>query len=1021
MAEITKNSFVEANKHTKVIVQRGKDVCDFEMNELQDIQRVLVYRALQKGFSGLASQEAGSNDDGYLIVGTGATNQTTVKAGWVFAEGIPINLASDATLTGFTDADVIDPRIDVVYLAVSEVEVVDPAQVPQLGETTKRLRLTPVLAIEEGTPDASPVAPAIPTNSIAEIWKGGTHYVKLAEVYRPAGSGGTIDASDVTDFRKRLAANLIDDVLHQWPDGTVTGNWVMTCGDGINTFGDFEGEDAIRQAVDFMDTYMGTKWSLTLFVKEGTYTVNDASDQILLGDYHALRIVGDTAEHTSTGAGTYLQNTGTVPTVSLGYNSSFEVENVKFRREGTTNQFHHIEASDIGAQVTARRCSFQNGSFHLHDANAPHHFSDCLMTQSSTATLYPLFTVEVLQVGFSSIVFERCQLYSYEVDTPLVWVTHNGNVVGARTIDLIRFEDCELHCAGCTGAVTASANGGVIGIDPTAITGGGGSLELTKLEIIGCKMDRPTTTQNIGLYLTQQDVTFNEVRIIDTDWDLTGNLTSVPFYIGTEVGNPNDGGNVYIENVTVAVDDAAAKPTNLSPTGIETLTDALSGMVMFFVDVLNIRGMSITYDRVDSTVGDFRAYDGDIRDLTLSGWATDSSGSYPEGRVMTDRAKFTRLDMRALSTNFSGHPSAGVVKSLGDVSLVDSFISNFRTLLSGVEAVEVGGSITNAYVENTTINLCRDGVYSATATDTFGPDLIVKDCIIQGSYRYGIRYDASSSGGNPQPGWFEISGCRIQSCNDEGIYLNADSYDISDGNSFVVRDNIVLGNNGGLVQIRVGSASVDNTQAQIVGNDCGRTGKIRVETQTNYYVMGVEVEASHDTYFWHATPSGDTPTTVQAWNTTSYVEISGGGYVDVPNCEPGDQLLIDSSWHAWQDGGSNGLFQLKAIEDYGGSPSSTAPIDGCKAWVAADPALGASFQTHPTFAGVFTIATAGTCRIICEGKVQTSGSLYVKATCSIRVTRVRNSGNVMNKLPFVRTSTPTTGQMIQNYAVFDRN
>jgi hypothetical protein len=197
-ADITKNSFREENLHTSVVFQRGRDIHDFELNELQDILRTQQYRALLAESGGL---NPGSNDDGFLAVGANEINEVTIKAGSLFCDGIPIILHEDLDYT-FGPGQVIT-----IYLTVGEAEAPDPAQVPQVGETTRRRKLVLELNWIAGT--------ILPVNSVEEIWQGGTRHFAIARVDRATGIQ-TVAPEDVTDLRKRLPAYVINQWMNQY-------------------------------------------------------------------------------------------------------------------------------------------------------------------------------------------------------------------------------------------------------------------------------------------------------------------------------------------------------------------------------------------------------------------------------------------------------------------------------------------------------------------------------------------------------------------------------------------------------------------------------------------------------------------------------------------------------------------------------------------------------------------------------------------------------------------------------------
>jgi hypothetical protein len=204
VADTTKDSFNESLLHTKVVFQRGKDVLDFELNEFQDILRIQQYRSLVAQSGNL---NPGSNDDGYLVVGTGEANSVTVKAGSLFCDGIPIILTEDLTYDAFTTYGGGGFIYDTVYLMVSEQETADPASIVQLGETTRRRKLFLELGHVTGVD--------LPPDSLQAVWEGGTRYFALARIKR-VGAIADIDEDDVVDLRKRLPAFTIKRYTDQY-------------------------------------------------------------------------------------------------------------------------------------------------------------------------------------------------------------------------------------------------------------------------------------------------------------------------------------------------------------------------------------------------------------------------------------------------------------------------------------------------------------------------------------------------------------------------------------------------------------------------------------------------------------------------------------------------------------------------------------------------------------------------------------------------------------------------------------
>jgi hypothetical protein len=207
VADSIKDSFAEANRFTKVLYQRGKDVCPWELNEMQDVVRVSSYRAMNHGVT-TSTMNPASNDDGWKVTGTGASNQVTVAVGWLFCDGIPLENGTSFTQTGFTTYGGVGSRTDVVYLAVTETEVSDPNFEPKLKETTRRRQVQVAVEISETG------LAGVPSNTSAEIFEGGTHYFPIASIDRPTGQAA-INAGDVTDLRYVLPAKLLTQITRQ--------------------------------------------------------------------------------------------------------------------------------------------------------------------------------------------------------------------------------------------------------------------------------------------------------------------------------------------------------------------------------------------------------------------------------------------------------------------------------------------------------------------------------------------------------------------------------------------------------------------------------------------------------------------------------------------------------------------------------------------------------------------------------------------------------------------------------------
>lgn len=212
MANISRNSYDESKHYDKVILQQGKPITDYDFNEAQDIHRGKLRRVVTELTGG------GAVGDGWKIVGNGATNDFTVKAGALYKNGYRVSLGSDSTAKslGLTLTTPTVNRTDEVYLDVYEVEidsVADPdISHPKLAaigmEPTRRIKIKTDLKVAEGG--------SVPADTSDHF------YYHLATINRLA-NNATITSEMVTE--KRTQSGIIPHKTStpiDHPDGSVT-------------------------------------------------------------------------------------------------------------------------------------------------------------------------------------------------------------------------------------------------------------------------------------------------------------------------------------------------------------------------------------------------------------------------------------------------------------------------------------------------------------------------------------------------------------------------------------------------------------------------------------------------------------------------------------------------------------------------------------------------------------------------------------------------------------------------------
>jgi len=196
MANTGGDTFIETDRYVKLLFQLGKDVLPTEMNEWQDILRVMLARYIQSTFG------EGTLDNGLFVIPTPATgNSVTFKAGSYSRAGQIFILPADVVIP--PDNYLPSPktptstRTDRAYVKLFESEVTavdDPAliQFSELGEeTTRRRKLNVEFFVDT----------SVPVSDVQELWEGGVKYEEVAVINRAAGVD-QIAALGITDTRK---------------------------------------------------------------------------------------------------------------------------------------------------------------------------------------------------------------------------------------------------------------------------------------------------------------------------------------------------------------------------------------------------------------------------------------------------------------------------------------------------------------------------------------------------------------------------------------------------------------------------------------------------------------------------------------------------------------------------------------------------------------------------------------------------------------------------------------------------
>lgn len=188
MADIVKNSYFESKQYQRLIFQRGKDLADFELNELQDIQRVQRRRTFASIFG------HGFVGSGFEILPSANPNEILIRNGDALIQGEFINNPVTFPISGLTTPGA--PRVDIVYLEAREVEI-DFTQdndigEPGVGELARRVKLEWEVKVDEGSSTLPPTT--------GDLHSAGIHRELIGFLNRPASP--TIGAADIIDSRR---------------------------------------------------------------------------------------------------------------------------------------------------------------------------------------------------------------------------------------------------------------------------------------------------------------------------------------------------------------------------------------------------------------------------------------------------------------------------------------------------------------------------------------------------------------------------------------------------------------------------------------------------------------------------------------------------------------------------------------------------------------------------------------------------------------------------------------------------
>lgn len=820
MADITRSTYSETACSVRVTIQKGRFVQDAELNEAQDNLRVAGYR----------SNQAVSHANGVDTLSiTGGTNQVTIGTGKLQIGGYTVVVATPVTVTGLTTPG--GARQDWVYLEIVEAEVADPNPSPTLGETSKRAQLQATFKVVEGsTVPASAGDPWTGGTVRMALWTidrtGGVALIsagdftaqydllpgrKLSEIAPVAagfvtqlyaGTSGRLEsqvASSPLHFRDTLTGSDAD--LSDNGAGNATeiaagagkklrgangsaqapasilralnGRSGISVGDGTNTFGEFNGSDAISRAIAYSNAYMAGA-AVTIRVKAGTYAFSNVP---LVGD---LRIVGEGPESVTLsnngGADTPLfvagQNrltlegltltcTATAPRVASGQKIAV--------LECVVNGTLDIVASSNNERCSVTRCSVapvdNNPMLKLTPSSGKilglTTVVDCRVTMGNATNAVVVFVGDAAGVC-RGVIFRGTEFVSLgkfsaiTAQSGLVWFSDSGAAPCA--VETVTFDTCIFNQPNVGPFLRLRP--GYQGSDDSTTT----ASYLRSLVFRGCVFNLTTSTraQACGLFRFEQRDwggaagTNNTTRAVleDCTFDMGGNTIN---WDGAESSGTHDKAAVWVAATQIVVramqfrnsidklyNSGDTAPTNFSayvhfaPVPLKTTTEWMHG-------VLDLNGFLMN-DVSYSASGDLQP----IHGLHVS----------TSGRTRTSLVNVT-INAELLTTAILGTGGyfIAALGSSGEVTVRDC------TLLSNTGTVHDQG-ITVSSVQLAVVDNCLVQGFSGTGINVSAIGLArVANCKVVTVTGKGIVIGGGATG------IATVEQCLVSACTQEGILI----------------------------------------------------------------------------------------------------------------------------------------------------------------------------------------------------------------------------------------------------------
>lgn len=667
---------------------------------------------------------------------------------------------------------------------------------------------------------------------------------------------------------------------------TSRGAWDLSVGDGVLTFGDFNGATAIRAAIDYLNTtYTGPSggWNATIHVKDGAYAVSDLSTQIVVPADCVLKLIGNGSR--SEGITSQITNSG-ANTATLVVNGHLTVEGI--RLDGSPagiNPYIAVTNVVTGANATLRLKNVVALSLNVtcndvySSRDAAIIFDDCHLVARNVRPMVEI-SMSTTAARTEPIKFINCHIIGAQ-DMPIVEFWQNGVV--SPILSEVTFNGCNITL-GIASTVLAhdSVNPGLFRIRSVGTSSA--TLTLDKLNILNSRIVAPAPSNSgesgIWLYMATDEARANnrplikKIKIDNCEFErltsATINHTYSPFYIGPSNFTVNTDIDTsgfidvsisntefrYIGGSTDRMSHGSQQAglTNVPNVGVwGCVTIHTRCITLRDIKMMDFAARSVSGDLL--VAADHKGYVCNVLVDHYAGPSGNASDGYPSSRVL----------LYAPSNNGNAVSRALLVEGLSVNSIGQLTIDPGAPVVVRRDAPGVSNGQQRVIIVNSTIDCFGNTVGSGGIWLEQQQPLDIRGCFISGAAGAGVVYELNAS-----PPAISVTDCTIRGCAEEGIRVNptaawGSAKCIIANNTIVgnvgrgvfieatswgsygpeIVDNHFSGNAtaGGDVDIEIGDDGVDNTTAVILGNDCGGSARnVVVRTQTTYRVIGFSVD-----------------------------------------------------------------------------------------------------------------------------------------------------------------------------------